>query len=324
MRMHYPQLSVVLPFKNAERWLPLCLASIAQEWDIPFELIAINDSSSDRGAELIEQLCCHWPRWRYKIIDSSGSGVSAARNRGIEISTAPFIAFMDADDRALPGRLSAPLKSFQNQPELDHVHGGWYCFDHDIHKLHIREPWLEGADFNFKAVLNHKAVLPSAWTIRRNVLENIGGFDCSLTQAEDVDLLLKISAQKFKGAWYPKPLVRYRLHPAAASRNTSAQIKGLLEVMNRHLKCVPINEAKEFYYATLSWCVWLAWWNKDNDLAADLLLECSLCCPWPPVRRPVHLLEVFARSCARISAPFDRPALIKSLFWAKAVALLQP
>lgn len=324
MKMHTPQLSVVLPFKNAERWLPLCLAAIAQEWAVPFELIAINDSSTDHGAELMEKLCSHWSRWRYKIVDNYGSGVSAARNTGISISTAPFIAFMDADDRALPGRFSAPLQSFQNQPELDHVHGGWYCFDDDINKLHIREPWLEGAGFNFKAVLNHKAVLPSAWTIRSNILESIGGFDCSLTQAEDVDLLLKISAQKFKGAWYPRPLVRYRLHPAAASRNISAQIKGLLEVMDRHLIYVPTNEAKEYYYATLSWCVWLAWWNKHHEIAENLIFECSLRCPWPPVRRPVHLLEVFARSCARISAPFDRIALIKSSFWARALALLQP
>ena len=322
--MHSPQISIVLPFKDAERWLPLCLAAIAQEWAVPFELIAVNDSSSDRGAELIEKLCFHWPRWRYKIIDNYGSGVSAARNTGISISTAPYIAFMDADDRALPGRFSAPLQSFQNQPELDHIHGGWFCFAHEKNLMHSREPWLEGASFDFKAALNHKAVLPSAWTLRSNILENIGGFDCSLTHAEDVDLLLRISAKQFKGAWYPKPLVRYRLHPAAASRNITAQIKDLMRVMERHLVSVPVNEAKEYYYATLSWCVWLAWWNNDYSTAVNLLSECSVCCPWPPVRRPVHLLEVFARSCARISAPFDRIALIKSSFWARALVLLQP
>ena len=319
-----PQISVVLPFKNASRWLPVCLASIAQEWPVPFELIAINDHSTDGSVELIEKLCFHWPQWKYKIVDSDGSGVSEARNKGMAISSAPLIAFMDADDRALAGRLSGPLQLFQNHPDLDHVHGGWWCFGHKKHLLHIREPWREGADFNFESVLNHKAVLPSSWTIRRSVLENVGGFDCSLSQAEDVDLLLRISAKQFKGAWFQKPLVRYRLHPAGASRNISEQIKGLMKVIDRHLVSVPANEAKEYYYATLSWCVWLAWWNNNYKTALNLVAECSLRCPWPPVRRPVHLLEVFARSCARISAPFDRIALIKSSFWARALALLQP
>jgi hypothetical protein len=114
------------------------------------------------------------------------------------------------------------------------------------------------------------------------------------------------------------------VHPAAASGALSAHVQGLLAVVERHLAGVPEPEAAELRYATLSWCVWLAWSQGDEASAEPLLKRCGQSCPWPYPRRPVHLLEVFARSSARIGQPFDRAALVASPFWRKAEALLQP
>lgn len=319
-----PAVSVVLPFRDAARWLPLTLAALTQEWAVPFELIAINDASRDGSAELLERLCRHWPRWRWRLLHGDGRGVSAARNAGLAVARAPLVAFLDADDRALPGRLSLPVEVMASRSELVHVHGGWWRVDAGGQPLQLVQPWLEGAGFSFRQALNHKAVLPSAWTLRREALEAVGGFDVELSHAEDVDLLLRLAAAGSTGAWLEKPLVRYRVHGSAASRSLAGQAQGLLTVVERHLPGVAPAEAAEFHYATLSWCVWQAWIEGDHAMANCLLERCGRHCPWPYSRRPVHLLEVFARSGARVGQPLDRQALLASPFWQRAVALLQP
>jgi len=315
--------AVVLAFRDASPWLPGCLAALAQEWAVPFELVAIDDGSRDGGGALLQRLCRHWPAGRWRLIRTEGVGVSAARNLGLAATQAPLVAWLDADDRAMPGRLAQPLALLQRQPELAHVHGAWWRIAADGRPLQLVQPWLEGAGFSLREALNHKAVLPSAWTLRRSALEAIGGFDAGLSQAEDVDLLVRLAAAGFQGAWLDHPLVRYRVHAAAASQQLEPQVQGLLQVVERHGQVLPPAEAQEIHYATLSWCVWLAWSRGQRALAEQLLLQCAGRCPWPPVRRPVHLLEVFARSAARVGAPFDAKTLLASPFWRRAVQLLQ-
>lgn len=319
-----PAVSVLLPFCDAARWLPRTLAALAQEWAVPFELVAVDDGSRDGSAALLQRLCRHWPGWRLQLLRTGGVGVSAARNAALGAARAAVVAFLDADDRPMPARLGAPLQALARQPELAQVHGGWWRVTAQGRPLQLVQPWLEGAGFGLREALNHKAVLPSAWTVRRSALEAVGGFDASLRQAEDVDLLLRLAAAGHAGAWIAQPLVRYRVHPAAASRDLPAQVDGLLQVVERHLPLLPAAEAAELHYATLSWCVWLAWSQQASATAEALLARCGRSCPWPAVRRPVHLLEVFARSAARVGAPFDAAALQASPFWARVEALLQP
>ena len=79
-------ISVVLPMRNASRWLPALLAGLVREWHTGFELIAIDDGSQDGSARMLQQLCAHWPKDRWQLLKGSGRGVSFARNRGIAAS----------------------------------------------------------------------------------------------------------------------------------------------------------------------------------------------------------------------------------------------
>ena len=175
-----PALSVVLPMRDARPWLPAMLAALAREWATGFELIAIDDGSRDGSAALLANLCDHWPRERWQLLEGQGQGVSAARNQGIAASKAPLIAFLDADDRPLPGRLALPLQHLQAHPEHSHVHGGWWRCNAQGELRHPVRPWQEGAGFQWRSVMEHKAVLPSAWTVRREALLAVGCFDESL------------------------------------------------------------------------------------------------------------------------------------------------
>ena len=211
-----PALSVVLPMRNAAPWLPALLAALTREWATGFELIAIDDDSSDGSGALLRTLCDHWPSDRWQLLKCHGQGVSAARNQGIAASKAQLIAFLDADDRPLAGRLSLPLRHMQVNPDLSHVHGGWWRCNAQGEPRHRVRPWLEGAGFHWHSVMEHKAVLPSAWTIRREALVAIGGFDETLKHSEDVDLLLRLASAGHKSAWIEE-LVRYRIHDGNAS-----------------------------------------------------------------------------------------------------------
>ena len=318
-------ISVVLPMRNAAPWLPALLAALVREWATGFELIAIDDGSSDGSAALLQQLCRHWPRQRWRLLPGEGRGVSAARNLGVAASRHPLIAFLDADDRPLPGRLSLPLQLLQAHPELSHVHGGWWRCDAQGQLQHPVLPWQEGAGFSWQSAMEHKAVLPSAWTLRREAFMALGGFDEQLHHAEDVDLLLRFAKAGHQGAWIQQPLVRYRIHEGNASGRLRPQLQGLLTVLERHLSDVPITSeawARELRYSTTTWAVWQAWHAGDPAYAVALLTQALEDCPYPLVRRPVHLLEVMARSSRRIGENFERQALLASDFWKCAEPLL--
>lgn len=320
-----PPIGVVVPMRNASPWLAPLLAALVREWHTGFELVVVNDASRDDSAAVLHRLCAHWPRERWQLLDGGGLGVSAARNRGVAASRAPLIAFLDADDRPLPGRLTLPLQALARHPQISHVHGGWWrcdaagCFQHAV------RPWSEGADFDWHGFMQHKAVLPSAWTVRRTAFESVGGFDETLRHSEDVDLLLRLAAAGHKGAWIERELVRYRLHGSNASGRTAAQLQGLLTVMERHLQTVSGTErawARSQRYDTSTWASWQAWRHGEPDLALQLLHQALRDCPYPLPRRPVHYLEVFARSCARIGQRFDSEAFQRSRFWRQAQTML--
>ena len=181
-------IAVIIPMRDARKWLPSLLTALVREWDTSFELVVVDDGSTDGSAELLQRLCRHWPKHRWQLIDGGGQGVSASRNQGVKAANSDYIAFLDADDRPLPGRLSLLLQVLQAHPELSHVHGGWWRCDSKAHQQHPVRPWHEGAGFSWQTFMEHKAVLPSAWTLRRKSFLAVGGFDEELRHSEDVDL----------------------------------------------------------------------------------------------------------------------------------------
>lgn len=325
MRDTSPPISAILPIRNASHWLPYSLAALTQDWDSGFELIAIDDGSSDDSAGTLERLCRHWPRDRWRLLGGGGRGVSTARNLGVAASRSELIAFLDADDRPLPGRLNLPLQSMQVRSHISHVHGAWWRCDARGRQQHLVQPWLEGARFDWRGFMEHKAVLPSAWTVRRSAFEAVGGFNPDLSHSEDVDLLLRLAAAGHEGAWLNAPLVRYRIHEQSASRQVNQQIQGLLMVVNDHLKQAsePSSWVAKQCYDTTIWTSWYAWHCGDEQLALSQLNQAMPSCPYPLARRSVHYLEVFKRSCDRIGAPFNRVSFLQGHFWKRAQQRLE-
>ena len=98
------KISVIIPVYNAEKWLRDALASLQGQTYADFEAILVDDGSTDGSADICRRLCGHDSRFR--LISQKNSGVSAARNRGIDDASGEWIAFMDADDVMPPDALA--------------------------------------------------------------------------------------------------------------------------------------------------------------------------------------------------------------------------
>ena len=98
------EISVVVPIYNVKPWLTECVNSILeQEIDVPFEVLLVDDGSTDGCAEVCDAFAAKDPR--VKVIHQENAGLSAARNTGIDAAQGRYYAFVDADDRICPGFL---------------------------------------------------------------------------------------------------------------------------------------------------------------------------------------------------------------------------
>jgi GT2 family glycosyltransferase len=178
------------------------------------ELVVVDDGSTDGTAEHLERSIGD-PRLR--ILRQENLGASAARNRGAKGTTAPWLAFLDSDDLWLPRKLERQLQILHPaEPapacyteEIWHRRGRW-ANPRDAHAKH--DGWV------FPHCLALCIVSPSSVLIRREIFDELGGFDESLPACEDYDLWLRLTAR------YPIRLLAERLiikrngHPGQLSQ----------------------------------------------------------------------------------------------------------
>lgn len=122
-----PQISLIIPLYNAEKYLVPCLESVAAQTFRDFEVLCINDGSKDRTEEIVKSFA--EKDSRFKLINQENAGCSAARNHGISASEAPYLAFLDQDDMLHPQafealyymvtRFKADVAAFKNKTVND-------------------------------------------------------------------------------------------------------------------------------------------------------------------------------------------------------------
>jgi glycosyltransferase involved in cell wall biosynthesis len=128
-----PLVSVVLPFLNAERDLEEAVQSVLNQRLAEWELILVDDGSTDRSALMARDLAAQDDRIR--CVNHAGHenrGRSASRNLGVAHATAPYIAFLDADDVSMPDKLAEQVDLLENMPDAAMVVGAiqyWYSWD---------------------------------------------------------------------------------------------------------------------------------------------------------------------------------------------------
>ena len=235
-RFHVPRVGVVLPVFNAEKWLAECMESVLGQTYSDFEVLAVNDRSTDGSREILERYAIMDPRVR--IFDTPvRSGVSKALNLGLLVSRSELVARMDADDVCEKDRFRLQVEFLDANKGVAIVGSRFLSMDEtlnnviwDNHDIPT-ESMDVAAELLKRCCIGHPTVM-----MRRKVVETIGGYgdggDCRAV--EDYDLWLRAS-KRFKIANLPLSLLKHRTHGRQVSREMEAlQMENAEKIRKKH------------------------------------------------------------------------------------------
>ena len=230
------QVSVVIPTFNRSRTILRALRSVLAEKGVPFEVLVVDDGSTDETRKLVETVSKADRRVRYLF--QPNRGPAAARNRGIQEARAEFIAFLDSDDEWLPGKLKVQLAFFGARP--DHL----ICQTEEIwiregKRVNPMAKHKKHSGFIFEKLLERSIISPSQVCMRRKFFEEVGLFDETLPVCEDYDLWLRASARFPIGLIEKSYGIKYGGHADQQSRAYPVmdrfRIKALLKLLDSGL-----------------------------------------------------------------------------------------
>ena len=229
-----PLVSVVIPVFNGEKTIRETIESVLNQTLTDFELVVINDGSQDGTLDIVERI----PDSRIQVFSYPNAGQSTSRNRGIEIAKGDYISFIDADDLWTPDKLEAQLQALQANPKAG-VAYSWTDWIDESSQLLGKGSYNteQGAVFT-KLLLNDFVANGSNVLIRRQALTEVGGFDPSVTPAEDWDLWLRLAA-RYEFVAVRSPQILYRISPNSASFNVWKMEASSLQVIDKAFAIAP-------------------------------------------------------------------------------------
>lgn len=218
-------ISVVIPLYNKEKQIINTLQSVFRQTYQDFEIVVINDGSTDNSVAEVERI--QDPRIR--LINQQNAGVSVARNRGIQESKGEYIALLDGDDEWMPDYLKTQIELAQKYPECD-VYAVNYCFRDMIGQTiptKINQLPFIGADgilanYFEVASCSHPPICSISIMVRKGVFESVGGFPIGIKSGEDLLTWARLAC-KYKIAYSTKPLAVFV--ESASDTNVSKAIQ---------------------------------------------------------------------------------------------------
>jgi glycosyltransferase involved in cell wall biosynthesis len=195
--------------------------------EVTVEVIVVDDGSGDDPASVLP------PDPRITLLTTSRGGVSRARNHGLTAAQARMVIFLDADDTISdPLRARDQLAMLDRRPDLGIVHSGWEVFE-DGRPVLARTPWTRLPSLDLDQWVEYPVVLPSAMAFRRDGIRDVGAFDESLRQVEDLDIVLRMLLRGWTAAWLERVTTRYHQRAVSASADVDAQASALAVVLDR-------------------------------------------------------------------------------------------
>ena len=231
-----PNISIIIPAYNAEATIMETIESVQQQTFSDFELIVINDGSTDRTLKLLQSIKDE----RLKVFSYENGGLSTARNRGISHVTGEFIAFLDADDLWAPDKLELQLTALQQHPEAGVAYSWTYFMDEKEggRSFHPCEPvFFEGNVYD-KLLVGDFIYNGSNTLIRKQVIDSVGGFDPEINACADWDYWVRLAA-RWNFVVVPKHQVFYRRFSGAMSSQVEMMKQTSLKAIEKAFRAAP-------------------------------------------------------------------------------------
>lgn len=219
--------SIILPVFNGEEFISDSVASVIAQTFEDWELIIVDDGSTDTTALLAERYAKDDSR--IKIFTQPNQGLSEARNRGLSLCKGSIIGFLDVDDIYLPECLKTIFDQFGNT-EANLIISSYFYFKGSS-KLHSH--YFSSSVIPFTSFLRGNLAPPVAHFISSVTVRELGGFDITLKSCEDWDFWIRAAKLGAKIHSIPDLLVGYRYVPYSMSRNPGVMYEALTEVSRR-------------------------------------------------------------------------------------------
>jgi len=277
------KVSIIIPAHNSAATIEETLQSVLNQTFKDWEAIIVNDGSIDKTEEIISGYVKKDKRIRY--VAKNKSGVSAARNYGIDKAVNEWLLFLDADDLIKPDMLEKMIKGTRLHPECDMILCNWERLTVDGKTIkEIGPNWAAVDAFDLFAVTC--AFCIHSCLVKKSVVLKVGNFDKSLITCEDWDLWQRIARTGAKFTFISDYLAVYRMRSASASNKGIQLFKDGMSVVQRgHSKDSRVKEPDEKYINGTS--------TPDLQKAFNGLLTWSAGLMFGSGDDPLKLIEYF-------------------------------
>jgi teichuronic acid biosynthesis glycosyltransferase TuaG len=240
--------SIIMPAYNAEKYIAASIESVLAQTYSDWELIVVDDGSTDSTATVVQEFATSDPRVRY-IFQENGR-LGKARNTGISNSTGRLIAFLDSDDLWLPTKLEVQTRAMAEN-NADVVYSKSYVFsdeniDDETQTLTSSAGKFSGPDF-FDSLIRYPQIPVLTVLFKRSALDRVGLFEEGKAYhgCEDYDLWLRLARAGLVFYGMPDVLARYRRHGTAMTAMRSNMFKLTLSIVRRYIDQSGLSELEK-------------------------------------------------------------------------------
>lgn len=274
--------SVVLTCHNGARWIGGAIQSILAQTYEDFELIIIDDGSTDNSKEIVAPYLCDE---RVRYVYQENRGFSAAVNEGIKESSDDFIGFIGQDDLWVPNKLELQVKYLREHKDVDLVHSNYCSIDLEARIIGVRDVKVPIFSAKKKVVeqlfLNNFIGFETV-LVKRKCLNDVGFFDERMVGYSDHDMWLRV-AGSFNIGYLDLPLVKKRQHEFQLSKvRIEAVLKDELLMVKKAIDLYPFLrrlERKKLASLFYAWGIALLQKGNKNE-ARQKFLKAIRCQPW--------------------------------------------
>lgn len=242
-----PTVSVVMPTYNRAELLPRTIESILSQGLEDFELLIVDDGSTDNTAAVILEIQARDARLRYLPLPEN-RGIGFARQAGLQHVSGQYVALADSDDLWLPGKLKAQVEVLEKYPEIDILFGDFWNIDYvrgteasgfaetraGMKHLAIRpladELWLIEGGVEI-GILKSNFIAAPTMVLRADVFKKVGGFDTTLSTPVDHEFGWRAAVLGARYAYINRPLIRRYRYPSSVTAHTTKAAMQTLDAL---------------------------------------------------------------------------------------------
>ncbi|HSF82167.1 MAG TPA: glycosyltransferase [Anaerolineales bacterium] len=222
-----PTVSVIIPAYNQGDYLREAIDSVLAQTFTDFEVIVVDDGSTDHTARVAKS----YQDQRVRYLYQENQGLSAARNTGIRNTTGQYLSFLDSDDQFLPEKLTLLLNELQNKDGTGLIAGQAVPIDETGNR--VGKIFDKPLPDDTRQLLLGNPLHVGSVMVTRSWQEIVGFFDESLRSYEDWDMWLRLGRAGCNVGWVAKPVSLYRFHTAQMTRLSQQMTKATFAVLDK-------------------------------------------------------------------------------------------